>query len=150
MPLPQKKLLTPIEALELWADYRESQGEAYPDRRKVYRLCERFEGRLCYRAAKNKWVIYQDVWLNYIKFGFPDMEIRMPVMELAAGLRYVKRYGLPDNYMLRELRRDLNERDVVIKSKDPKIRDRVTRTNLNRFIAEWTGTQSAGDIKFGT
>ncbi len=149
MPLPQKEVLTPMEAHSLWADHRESLGEAPPDRRKVYRWCEAFEGRLCYRTAKSKWAIYKDVWLQYIVTGFPDLEIRLPVMEIATGLRYVHKFGLPGNYRLRELRRDLNERDMVIKNPDPKVRDRVSRTSLNRFIAEWTGTQSAGNILQG-
>jgi hypothetical protein len=139
MALKCKDVLTPMEALAVWKDINEQKGLSAPDRRYVYRYAKRYEGRLSYRTANEKWLIYKDVWLHYLNNGFPDLELRMPQLYIAAALRYVKKFGMPDSYNLRELRRDLNDRDMVIKSKDPKVLDKVSRTSLNKFIAEWHG-----------
>ncbi len=142
MPLKCKNILTPMEALAVWTDLAlEKDLPVTPHRRYVYRYANRYEGRLAYRTSEEKWRIYEDVWLHYLNNGFPDLEIRLPQLEMAAALRYVKKFGLPSSYKLRELRRDLAEREMTIKGEGSGARDRVTRTSLNKFIAEWHGNR---------
>ena len=134
MSLPVKKVLTTREAFTVWTEYNETIGKPAPAKQYVFRYAERYEGLVSYRTAEQSWRIYEDLWLYYLKNGFPDLEIRKPIMELASALRYCHKFGLSSKYTLRELRRALNARKVVIKSKDPKVRDRVTRTQLNKFL----------------
>lgn len=139
--LPRKKVVTVKEALNLWIEFNKEKGKEPPVPRYLYRYCERYEGLLCYRNSENKWRIYPDVLLHYLEHGFPDLAIRQPVMELAVALRYLHKNGIPPTYKLRELKKDLAPLGMIIKNKDPKIRDRVTRSNLNKFIGIWNGNR---------
>lgn len=136
MSLPIKKTINAQEALEHWSKHNEKIGKPPPKQQYVSRYCHRYEGIMCYRDSDNRWRIYVDVFQEFLEHGFPDILTRQPIMTLAVGLRYIHKNGLK-NYTLRELRKDLDERKMIIKHKTNRKADQVTRSNLNKLLREW-------------
>ena len=134
------------EALSLWRTLLDEgkvlNDEVSPVDRYVRRYCERYEGILCYKNTGERWILYKDVWIRFLTTGFPDLEIMQPVMNIPAGLRYLRVNGFSHNYKTREFRKDLHEHfpQWVIKSKGVE-RDRISRSHLNKFMAVWNGNR---------
>lgn len=91
-------------------------------------------------TCKREWVVDKDVFTVYLKEGIIDADLRKPIMDLPTALRYVHTKGLPSNYSLRELRKDLKEKGWLYKKgKADQAIWYITRSYLNKFIGEWYG-----------
>lgn len=136
MPKP-RETISPIEAFTLWEEHYLRTGKPAPVIRYLYRQLVRYEGLVAYRDSENKWRIYKDTLLYYLEFGWPDLEIMQPVMTLAAGLRYLHKFGVSPNYKLRELKKDLPAK--WIKKGTGTQQPRISRSHLNKFLKDWNG-----------
>lgn len=141
--LPIKKTITPIQAYEVMVQFNKDHDKETPNIRYVYNYAELYEGVLSYKNANDKWCLYEDLWIYYLENGFPDLAIKKPVMKLAVALRYLHSCGIDPNYKLREFRKDVTERGMVIKEKKGDVvkKHRITRTDCNKFLAEWNGNR---------
>ena len=132
------------EALDIWKELLSENkcfnDDVAPRDRYVRRYCERYEGLLCYKSSTARWVIYRKKWIEYLTTGFPDFEIRQPVMSLAVGLRYLHANGIASSYKLREFKKDLKEHFpqwIMINMG----KESITRGHLNKFIGIWNGNR---------
>ena len=142
--MKKREIIRAGKALSIWkqfmADNQCANKDVIPLDRYVRRYCERYEGILCYKSSTNTWLIYKDLWEQYIMWGFPDMEIRQPVMTLSAGLRYLHQNGIPTSYKLREFKKDLESKfPQWINRRATKAR--ITRGHLNKFLGVWNGNR---------
>lgn len=143
MALPTKRVISVKEAVKLWEKFHNGQQTLLtPDDKYLYKMLPRHEGVLCYRAQGGSWRIYEDVFTEYITHGFPDPELKLPILTLPAALRYLYKNGVTRQYKLRELRADLEERRMI-KRFPGKVKPylRVTRSHLNKFLGEWNGNR---------
>ena len=90
--------------------------------------------------TQRSWIIYKDKWIEGLTKGFINFETHLPVMSVKAALRYLHTNGIPQNYKLRQLRKDLTERGYLLQKKG-NFPDRVTRSHLNKMIGEWNGVR---------
>jgi hypothetical protein len=143
--LPIKKVITPKQAFEVMKKYNKDHDKEVPNIRYVYNYAEWYEGILSYKNANDKWCIYEDLWEHYLNNGFPDLAIKKPVMKLAVALRYLHSCGIDPNYKLREFRKDADAMAgiTIIKEKKDGITKkwRISRTDCNKFLAEWNGNR---------
>lgn len=105
-------------------------------------FAEYYEGYGYHRrdTCRREFVIDKDIYKMYLQEGVIDADLRKPIMDLPSALRYVHAKGLPSNYTLRELRKDLKERGWLYKKgKANQAIWLITRSYLNKFIGEWYG-----------
>ena len=138
--MKKKDYISPNQALAIWKKFSEEGKTELPvNQRYVYRYIERYEGLLAFKTSSNHWNIDRSLWEECLVIGFPDLETRYPIMTVTAGLRYLHNNGIPQNYKLRQLRKDLAEEKWIIKATEKGFYDRVTRTHLNYLIRNWNG-----------
>ena len=144
----KREVIKAGEALSLWESLLKEgkvyNNECVPLDRYVRRYCERYEGILAYKISNSKWNIYKEVWIRFLTEGFPDLEIRQPVMSLPAGLRYLHNNGLPQSYKLRQFKNDLLKKFpqwIIAKGTDGIERERITRGHLDKIIGYWNGNR---------
>lgn len=139
--MKKREHLRAKEALALWEDmFEKGETEAVPSERMMFRLLSKYENYICTKNTMNQWNVYKDRWVQALQEGFLNYETRLPVMKLSAGLRYLHKNGIPQNYKLSQLRSFLKDKGWII-STGFKMPDRVTRSHLNKLIGEWNGVR---------
>ncbi len=136
--------LTSREIMSLWTPLWENKEIAYtqePIIQNLVKLAVKYEGLLSFKVSKGKWLYNKDLFIHYLKCGFPDVETLPPVMTLEAGLRYLHLSGMPRSFKLSRLKEILADRKWLIKTGKHILQARVTRGHLNKLLEEWNGKE---------